>query len=165
MTVRALIFRNAVPCTYALVVGAAVIVDFITDRSGGAFVVATLPIALVAVVCFMVGQLSAKIDEKRFLSYWLIGAVLILLGFLCFASKGGDAPKEGELIFTYAMLLSMPPASFVLPLIPSVSEGHSLNDVMLRSVVEWLACVATGGIQWVAVRWLMRNLRGRRAVR
>ena len=151
--------RHAVPATYAAIVIAATLIDLLTDRSGGSFSLATLPIAPVAAGCFVVGQITAKDGGKKHLSGWLLGEVLILLGLVVFAMKGGDAPKDGELVFTYAMLLSAPLASFVLPLTPSPSTGHALNDVLLRSLIGWCFCVAMGVIQWIAVRWLMRKLR------
>lgn len=153
--------RYSVLIIYAAIAFAATVIDLLTDRSGGAFSLATLPIALLAAGCFVFGQVMAKDDVKIHFSNWLIGAVLVLFGLVVFAMKGGDAPKDGELIFTYAMLLTAPPASFVLPLAPSISTGHALNDVLLRSLIGWLFCVAMGLIQWIAVRWLLRRLRTR----
>jgi hypothetical protein len=152
--------RYVVPVIYAVILVAAITVDLLTDRSGGAYSLATLLIAVVAAACFVVGQFTVKNDVKWHLSHWFLGAVLVLLGLFVFARKGGDAPKEAELIFTYAMLLIAPPASFVLPLVPSNSVGHALNDVMFRSMVGWLICLAAGGLQWTTVRWLMRRFRG-----
>lgn len=161
MTVSSIGWRCMVPVTYTTIALSAFVVDRLTDRSGGSFSLATLPIALLAAGCFVVGQVSAKGNVKRHFSNWLLGVALVLLGLVVFAMKGGDAPKDGELIFTYAMLLTAPPASFVLPLTTSIGTGHMLNDVLLRSLVGWCVCVATGAIQWSAVRWLMRKLRGR----
>jgi hypothetical protein len=155
--------RYAVPVFYAAIVAAAILIDLLTDQSGGSLSLATLPIALVAAGCFVVGQVTAKDGGKKHLSNWLLGELLVLLGLVVFAIQGGDAPKDGELIFTYAMLLSAPPASFVLPLAPSPSTGHALNDVLLRSLIGWCFCVGMGVTQWMAVRWLMRKLRSRSA--
>jgi hypothetical protein len=153
--------RHAVPVTYATIVFVAAVLDLLTDRSGGAFSLVTLPIALLAAAYFVIGQVIAKEGGKKYLSGWLLGEVLVLLGLVVFAMKGGNAPKDGELIFTYAMLISAPPASFLLPLAPSLSEGHVLNDVLLRSLIGWCFCVAMGIVQWIVVRWLMRRLRSR----
>jgi hypothetical protein len=151
--------RYAVPAVYAGIAVVAYLIDLFTDRSGGSFSLATLPTALLAACCFVVGQVTAKNNGNRYLSDWLLGAVLVFLGLVVFAMRGGDAPKDGEQIFTYAMLLAAPPASFVLPLAPSPSTGHALGDVLLRSVIGWSFCVAMGVIQWISVRWLMRRLR------
>lgn len=153
--------RYAVPAIYVAIALAATLIDLLTDRSGGSFSLATLPIAILAAGCFAVGQVAAKDDVKRHFSNWLLGAVLVLLGLVVFAMRGGDAPKDGELIFTYAMLLTAPPASFALPLAPSTSTGHALSDVLLRSLIGWFFCVAMGVMQWIAVRWLVRRLRNR----
>jgi hypothetical protein len=155
--------RYAVPVIYTAIVVAAILIDLLTDQSGGSFSLATLPIALVAVSSFVVGQVTAKDGGKKHLSNWLLGEVLVLLGLVVFAMKGGGAPKDGELIFTYAMLLSAPPASFVLPLAPSPSTGNALNDVLLRSLIGWSFCVAMGVTQWMAVRGLVRKLRSHSA--
>lgn len=155
--------RYAVPIIYAAIAFAATLTDFLTDRSGGSFSLATLPIALVAAGCFVAGQGTEKKDVKRHLSNWLLGEILVLLGLVVFAMRGGDAPKDGELIFTYAMLMTAPPASFVLPLSPSTGAGHALNDVLLRSLTGWFLCVAMGIFQWIAVRWLVRRFRNRSA--
>ena len=159
MKATSLYRRYLVLAIYAMVVLTAIVADVFTDRSGGAYSLATLLVAFVAAACFIVGQFSAKSDVKWFLSHWFLGAGLVLVGLFVFALKGGDAPKEGELIFTYAMLLIAPPASFVLPFIPSNSVGFLLNDVMLRSIVAWLSCLSAAGIQWTIVRWLMQHFR------
>ncbi len=155
--------RYAVLAIYAMIGLVAIIVDLLTDRSGGAFSLGTLFIAFVAATCFFVGQFTARSDVQWFLLNWVLGAGLVLLGLFAFAMKGGEAPKEGELIFTYAMLLIAPPASFVLPFVPSNSVGYALNDVMSRSMVVWVSCLGAGGIQWTIVRWLMLHFRGRRS--
>lgn len=153
--------RNPVLITYLMIVLVAAAIDFLTDRSGGAFSLATLPIALLAMGCFLVGQVSAKDDVKRHSLNWLLGAALVFAGLVVFAAKGGDAPKVGELIFTYAMLLIAPPASLALPWISLIGAGHEMPDVLLRSMVVWLFCVGAGAVQWVGIRWMVQKLRNR----
>ena len=154
--------RHLVPSIYATVVGAAMFIDLLTDRSGGALSLVTLLIAVIAAVCFIYGQVSTRVAAKRVFALWAIGMLLVLLGLLAFAAKGGDAPKDGELIFTYAMIISAPPASLLLPLVSSSTAGHSFGDVMARAVVTWIFVVACGWLQWWMVRTLLRKARAAR---
>lgn len=148
---------------YIGIVLVAVVIDLATDRSGGAISIATLPIALVAASYFLAGQIKAGVERRRQFVSWLLGALLVFLGLVVFAARGGDASKDGELIFTYAMLLVAPPASLLLPFSPLNSTGHALNDVLLRSLSGWIFCIVLGVIQWFAVRWLSAKLRNRSA--
>lgn len=151
--------RHVVPGMYATIVVAAILIDLSTDRSGGALSLATLLVGVVAAVCFIAGQVSSRLDAKRVFSYWAIGMLLILLGLVAFAAKGGDAPKEGELVFTYAMLVSAPPVSLLIPFVPSSTMGHEFGDVVARTVVIWIFVAGVGSLQWAIVRTLVRKIR------
>lgn len=158
MKVLEAIRRQVVPSMYATVVVVAILIDLLTDGSGGVFSLATLLVAVVAAVCFVVGQISIRLDAKRVFAYWVMGMLLILSGFVAFAAKGEAAPKAGELIFTYAMLISAPPVSLLLPFVPSFNTGHAFGEVVTRAVVTWIFVVGCGGLQWAIVRALVRKI-------
>ncbi|MDM0037172.1 hypothetical protein QTI33_33930 [Variovorax sp. J22P271] len=155
--------RYAVVVTYAATAIFAVAIDQFTDQSGGALFLATLLIAFASAFCFFVGQFTRSGNWKWLYVSWLFGAILVLLGFIIFSTRGTDAPKTGEVIFTYAMLIIAPPASFALPLIPSSTIGHEFFDVIFRSILAWAFCMIAGTIQWLMVRALVLHIRNSRS--
>lgn len=149
---------------YFFTVVVALALDFLTDRSGGALSLCTLVISAISSGCFLIGQIVI-IRPFRLYIYWIVGKALIFAGLLAFAVKGADAPKDGELVFTYAMLISSPPSSLLFPLLleffpllPEFSKGHDFDTVVARSAAAWIMVFFLGNLQWIIVRWVTKKI-------
>lgn len=131
------------------------------DGSGGAKSLATLPIAFIAMVNFLVGPFLSEELRKITFRCWLVGELLVLVGFICIGFYGEAALKDGGTIFAYAMLTLTPPASIVLPFTYVFldnffsNSGFGLLAVTIRTLTVWSACVIAAIFQWKLVCWLV----------
>lgn len=116
-------------------------------------VLATLPVAFIAMCCFIIGQLSKPSMARRLFVNWLIGSFLVLVGFLTYVTK------DAELIFGYAMLMTSPPASIVLGLTSNIASGFSTSALILRAFLAWSICITAACLQWLFVQWLVSKIR------
>lgn len=150
-----------VPITYALICLLALGFDLVTDRSFGALMLATLPISLVALGCLLIGPWLE--GRRKFVAArdWFVGALLILLITLGFGALGVEQAKTGELIFTYAVLIMLFPASLVLPFVTMSIEPMLNSNVFLRIISGWTVCIALGWLEWKALSWLLTIIRQR----
>ena len=144
---------------YALIFVAALTFDMVTDRSFGALMFAVLPISLIAAVCLLAGPWFALENRSIALKNWAIGATLVLLISIAFASMGAEQAKTGELIFTYAVLIIAVPFSIVLPFVTMWLSPLLDDRVILRIVFAWVICVAAGWLEWQTLSWLRVKIR------
>lgn len=145
---------NLINKIYLLIVIAALTVDLIIFKgNSGLLVMATLPVAVITMFCFIVGQFSKIIDRKIFFFNWITGCVLVLLGFICFPTK------DSMLVFTYAMLITSPPASLLLGLTPNIASGFSTSALILNALLAWGICITAACLQWLFVQWLVSKIR------
>ena len=139
---------NLINKIYLLIVIIALTVDLIIFKgNSGLLVMATLPVAVIAMFCFIVGQFSKIIDRKIFFFNWINGCVLVLLGFICFPTK------DSELVFTYAMLITSPPASLLLGLNPNIATGFSTSALISRALLRYILL-----IQMLLSQWKVRKM-------
>lgn len=122
----------------------AIAFDIFGDRSGGAVSLASIPIAALAMGCFLIGQFCKGPLSKLLFVNWLFGAILVFAGLIYIGIHGASALKDGELVFTYAMLMIAPPASFVLPFFSNTISGFDFISVALRALIGWGACLLAG---------------------
>lgn len=150
-----------VPIGYALICAVALGFDLLTDRSFGASMLAVLPISLLALGCLLVGPWMQGGRRARAARNWLIGALLVLLISLGFSLLGADQAKTGEVIFTYATLVLVLPASLVLPLVETLASPLLGSNVLVRILSAWGICLALAWFEWIALSWLCRSIRQR----
>jgi hypothetical protein len=152
---------------YAVVVGLALGFDLLTDRSFGAFMLAVLPISLIALTCLLVGPWLRDASRLSVLKAWLAGTALVLGISITFSMLGPDQAKTGEMIFAYAAIIMALPSSLVLPLLATWLEPVLGGGVINRIIGTWIACVAAGWVQWQLLQWtyagIRRRLSGNRA--
>jgi hypothetical protein len=149
---------------YLLIVVVALAFDLLGDRSFGAVMLSTLPIALVAVACLLVGPWLNDDWQATAWKAWLGGAVLVLGITQGFAGLGAEQAKTGELIFTYAAILMSLPFSLLTPVVINWAEPFVRDSVVLRLIVTWIVCVLAGGVSWSALRWLSSRVRREKGV-
>lgn len=131
--------------------------DMLGDRSFGLVMVATIPVALVAMGCLLIGPFVSASGQRRALGNWLASAGLVLTMALMFYSRGAEQAKDGELIATYACLLMSFPASLTLPFAMDWGEPLLQGRRFLALFVMWGFCVAAGGILWMLLTALRRH--------
>lgn len=151
--------RLGLPFVYILIIAAAVIVDLGTDRSGGALILAALPISVVAFVVAIVGQWRMKGLRTPEFANWLAGSVLILALAEYFASGGSEAASVGADVFTYAMLALAPPSSFVAASAWVATEVLPAHGIGMDIFLVWLATLICGTVQWVLVVAAFKKIR------
>lgn len=163
MTEAAAAKRSAswVPIGYASTCAVALGFDLLMDRSFGALMLAALPVSLLALGCLLVGPWMQGVRRADAARNWFIGALLILLISLGFSLLGADQAKTGELIFTYATLVLVLPASLVLPMVETVASPLLGGNVLVRIFSAWGICLALAWLEWTALSWLYRNIRQR----
>lgn len=146
---------------YAVVVGLALGFDLLTDRSFGAFMLAALPISLIALTCLVVGPWLRDAGRLSALKAWLAGASLVLGISIAFSLLGSDQAKTGEMIFAYAAMIMALPSSLVLPLLATWLEPVLGGSVITRIIGAWIVCVAAGWVQWRLLEWAYAGIRQR----
>ncbi|MEF9386000.1 hypothetical protein V4890_10275 [Ralstonia solanacearum species complex bacterium KE056] len=154
--------RNSALLAYFFIVAIALLFDVLGDRSFGALMLATLPVALVAVVCLLVGPWLDAARQRLAVRAWFAGTGLVLVITAVFSSIGSEQAKTGELVFTYAGLLMSLPSSLVLPFVMNWAEPLLRDSFVLRLLVTWGICVLAGWFNWWLLSWLRRTI-GRRS--
>lgn len=149
-----LIEINLISKIYLFIVIVALTIDLIIFKgNSGLLVMATLPVSVIAMFCFIVGQFSKPILRKTFFFNWIVGCVLVLLGFICFPTK------DSTLVFTYSMLITSPPASLLIGLIPNIVPNINTFTLIPGALLAWSICITAGCLQWLFVQWLVSKIR------
>lgn len=152
---------NGILALYALIVSFALAFDLLTDLSFGALMLSTLPIGLLCGACLLVGPWFERRHNRLFLRNWLIGMLFILAISLVFSNLGFEQAKTGELLATYALLVSSFPSSLALPFAMMWIESTHSNSIWLRIVFAWAVCVGMGLGEWGGLLLLGKKLRRR----
>jgi hypothetical protein len=150
--------------TYVGIAAAALLFDVLGDRSFGALMLSSLPVAFVAVVCLLVGPWLNGERKTLALRAWFVGAALVLAIALAFSSLGSEQAKTGELIFTYAALLMSLPFSLLMPVVMNCAEPLVRDSIVLRLTATWVVCVLAGGIGWSVLCWVSSRAHRRKGV-
>ena len=138
-------------CIYATTIMLAIGIDLLTDRSFGAFMFSTLPVSSVSFACLVVGPWLNYPQQKSAFTGWFLGALWILIVTLIFVSLGEGQAKDGEVVFTYALLILSFPSSLILPFV-SLDQG-----VLIRILASWLTCVCMGYLEWKVLNRLAKT--------
>lgn len=145
---------NLISKMYLLIVIIALTIDLIIFKgNSGLLVMVTLPIAVIAMFCFFAGQFGKTIFRKTFFFNWIVGCILVLLGFICFPTK------DSTLIFTYAMLITSPPASLLIGYIPNIVTSINTFALIPGALIVWSICITAACLQWLFVQWLVSKIR------
>lgn len=138
---------------YLLLILSTTIFDLLTDKTLGALVLAILPIALIVFFLLIAGQ-GMETSKRYFVVRDLIlGATLILIITIVFCSLGDAQARTGELIFTYAMLISCMPVSIALPFLSEPLGSLLIDKPLIRIIFTWLICMGLGWIEWKLLSW------------
>lgn len=149
------IFRNALLFAYVVIVAFAIGFDIFTDRSMGALMLSTLPIACIGAGCNLIGPWLSTKRRKIAWRGWLVAAMLLLLIVSIFGSAGAAQAKTGETIFTYACLMLSFPVGLLMPVEMNLADSVLRDSYEARIAVLWISCVLTGGANW----WMLTVLR------
>jgi hypothetical protein len=149
------IYRNAVLLAYVAILTVASGFDIFTDRSMGALMLSTLPIACIGAGCNLIGPWLSAERRKIARRGWLAGAMLLLLIVIIFGSAGEGQAKTGETVFTYACLILSFPAALLMPVGMNWAESLLRGNHEARIIVLWASCILTGGANW----WVLALLR------
>lgn len=143
--------RRAPALAYLLVCVGAISFDLRTDRSFGATMLATIPLAAVAITCLLV---SPWVKDPLRLSLWRSwcgGALLLLVITLFFSTLGFEQARTGELILTYALLILAFPVSLAIPIIDAAVGSALPGSTVLRVILAWTVTVALAYFEWRAL--------------
>lgn len=146
---------------YLLLVSVTLSFDLLTDRSFGALILSILPIALIVFFLLIVGQSMEMSRRYIAIRDLILGAVLILIITFFFCLLGGEQAKTGELIFTYAMLISCMPLSFALPFLIEPLGSWFVNSPLIRIIFTWMICMGLGWAEWKFLSWFFAHFRRR----
>lgn len=133
---------------YIVIISVAFLVELLGDRSFGAVMLSSLPIALLALLYLLVGPWLSKAGKKAAFGCWIVGALIILLIGIFFIQLGREQARDGELLFTYAILIMSFPASLLLPFAVMLTERIISGDIIQRVAFSWIICVLAGALQW-----------------
>jgi hypothetical protein len=138
---------------YLLLIISAVIYDRLTDRALGALILSILPISLILLILLVAGQNVKTTKRHLVIRDLFLGAALILTITIIFCSLGATQTKTGELIFTYAMLISCMPISMVLPFLVEPLGLWFIDKPLTRIILTWLICIGLGWTEWRILSW------------
>lgn len=146
---------------YLVVCLAAVTFDLRTDKSFGATMLSTIPLAIIAVACLFASAWANDASRLSLWRAWCGGALLLLLITLMFSIRGVEQEKTGELIFTYALLILAFPASLAIAFTEAALGSALPASTMVRVLLFWGMGVALAYLQWRALIRLRAIIRRR----